>query len=48
MPRYNVTVWASYEIEIDAPTQEDAEEIAFEESSFPYYDHCETDLLEED
>lgn len=48
MPRYSVTVWASYEIEIDAPTQEVAEEIAFEESPFPYCDHFDTDLLEED
>ena len=41
MPRFSITVWASYETEIEA------EEMAGLESPFPYYDYCETDEIEE-
>ena len=42
MSRYSVTVWASYEVEVEADTQTDAEEIAVEEAPFAACDYCET------
>ena len=46
MARWQVTVWASYETEIEAFTQDEAEEKAVDESPFPYADYCETDKIE--
>ena len=48
MPKFEVTVWASYETVVEAETQDEAEEIAGEEAPFPYWDHCETVELEEE
>lgn len=48
MARYKVEVWASYETEVEAETQEEAEEKAINESRFPYADFCETEELEEE
>ena len=39
MARYSVTVWASFETEVEAETQEEAEEKAINESCFPYADY---------
>lgn len=47
MARYSVTVWASFETEVEAETQEEAEEKAINESCFPYADYCETEEMEE-
>ncbi len=47
MARYSVTVWASFETEVEAETQEEAEEKAINESCFPYADYCETEKQEE-
>lgn len=44
--KYKVTVYASEEIEVDADSQELAEE-AMGQSSFPYVDYCESELLGE-
>ena len=46
MANYKVTVWASYETEIEADTKEEAEEIAIDEAPFPYADYCETEEVE--
>ncbi len=43
MPRYRVTVWASYETEVEANSQDEAEEFAVEKAPFPWADYCETD-----
>ncbi len=43
MPRYCVTVWASFETTIEAGSQEEAEELAVEKAPFPWADYCETD-----
>lgn len=43
MANFKVTVWASYETEIEANTKEEAEEMAVEEAPFPYVDYCETE-----
>ena len=48
MARYSVTAWASFETEVEAETQEEAEEKAINESRFPYADHCETEEIEEE
>ena len=48
MARYSVTVWASFETEVEAGTQEEAEEKAISESRFPYADYCETEEVEEE
>lgn len=45
--KYKVTVYASEEIEVDADSQELAEEEAMGQSSFPYVDYCESELLGE-
>ena len=45
MPRYRVTVWASYDTEVEADSQEEAEELAVEEAPFPYGDYCDTEEL---
>ena len=42
-----MTVWASYETEVEANSQEEAEEIAVEESPFPYADYCETEEVKQ-
>ena len=42
MPRFSITVWASYETEVEADNQAEAEEIAAEEAPFPFVDYCET------
>lgn len=47
MARYNVTAWASFETEVEAETQEEAEKKAINESCFPYADYCETEEMEE-
>lgn len=47
MPRFSITVWASYETEVEADTQDEAEEIAGAEAPFGYYDYCETEEIEE-
>ena len=47
MARYSVTVWASFETEVEAETEEAAEEKAINESRFPYADYCETEKQEE-
>lgn len=43
MANFKVTVWASYETEIEANTKEEAEEMAVEEAPFPYVNYCETE-----
>lgn len=43
---FKVTVWASYETEIEAETQEEAEGIAIDNSRFPYADYCETEEIQ--
>lgn len=43
MPKYKVTVWASYDAEVEADTQDEAEAIAVEEAPFPWADYCDTD-----
>lgn len=48
MARYSVTVWASFETEVEAETEEAAEEKAINESRFPYADYCETEEIEEE
>ena len=45
MANYKVTVWASYDTEIEANSKEEAEEMAIDEAPFPYADHCD---IEED
>ena len=47
MKKFNITVWASYETEVEANSQEEAEEIAVEESPFPYADYCETEEVKQ-
>lgn len=47
MPRFSITVWASYETEVEADTQDEAEEMAGDEAPFPYYDYCETEQMED-
>ena len=46
MSNYKITVYASYETEVEANTKEEAEEIAVEEAPFPYVDYCETEEIE--
>lgn len=46
MASYKVTVFASYETEIEAGTKEEAEKIAVDEAPFPYVDYCETEEIE--
>ena len=43
---FKITVWSSSETEIEAETQEEAEEIAIDNSRFSYADYCETEELE--
>jgi len=45
MPRYSVTVWASYETEVEADSQDEAEELATAEVPFPWTEHCDIDEL---
>lgn len=47
MALYKVTIYATYEIEIEANTKDEAEEIAVEECPFPYVDYCETERCDE-
>lgn len=47
IPKWNVTVWSSYDSEVEADTEEDACEKAVTESPFPYGDYCETEKIEE-
>ena len=46
MKTYKVTVWASYETEVEAEKQDEAEEKAVDEAPFPYADYCETEEVE--
>lgn len=43
MARYRVTVWASYETEVEVNSQDEAEELAAEEAPFSWVDHCYTE-----
>ena len=45
MSKYKVTVWASYETEIEADNQDAAESIAAEEAPFPWADYCDTEEI---
>lgn len=42
MSTYRVTVWASYDTEVEADTQEEAEEKAVDEAPFSHADYCDT------
>lgn len=46
MANYRVTVYASYDTEVEANSKEEAEEIAVTEAPFPYADHCEVEETE--
>lgn len=47
MAKWNVTVYTSYETEVEADTEEEAWEKAVTESPFPYGDYCEAEIIEE-
>lgn len=47
MPKFSITVWASYDTEVEADNQAEAEEIAMEEAPFTYCDYCETTEVDE-
>ena len=47
MKTWMVTVYANEEIEVEADTKEQAEEIAAEESRFVSVDYCEATEIEE-
>lgn len=47
MPRYSVTVWASYETEVEADSEYEAENKAMDEMPFGYCDHCDIEEMEE-
>jgi len=47
MKRWSVKVFASEEIEVEAETKEDAEELAVEQSDFRTVDYWETEELYE-
>ena len=43
--KYKVIVYASFETEVDADSQDEAEEKAANESPFPYADYCESEMV---
>lgn len=43
MATYKITVWASYDTEVEADNIDAAEEIAVEEAPFPWVDYCDTE-----
>jgi len=47
MKRWQVEVYASETIEVEAETMEDAEEIAVHESTFSTVDYCEAEEINE-
>lgn len=47
MKRWCVTVVASEEIEVEAETKEEAEELAAEQSNFSIVDYCTVEELED-
>lgn len=45
MKTYKVTVWCCEEIEVEAETEEEAEELAIYKSRLPYAEYCETEEI---
>ena len=43
--KYKVIVYATFETEVDADSQDEAEEKAVDESPFPYADYCESEMV---
>ena len=45
MKTFEVTVWASYTTQVEANSEDEAQEIAVEEAPFPYADYYEIDEI---